>query len=108
MREFIAFLISSIAGLFTGTTWKNKKENVKRHISSMVRARKAKQKEEEENKEKVMELFEEKDVITNDDIEELFQISYKTAANYLDELQKKGKIIPYGDTERGVFYTKNK
>mgnify|MGYP001559050988 FL=1 len=51
-----------------------------------------------------MELFSEKDKITNDDVQKLLESSHATATNYLDELQKDGKIVQNGDIGRGVFY----
>ena len=32
-------------------------------------------------------------------------VSDATATNYLEELEKEGKIKQHGDTGRGVFYT---
>ncbi len=61
----------------------------------------------EERKQKILEFFEQKPEITNNDIEELLGVSDATATNYLDELQKEGKITQNGNTGRGVFYTIN-
>ena len=55
-------------------------------------------------KERIVKLLEEKDRITNNDVEELLGVSDATATNYLDELEKEGKIEQFGRTGRSVYY----
>lgn len=55
---------------------------------------------------KIMNLFEKKKSITNDDVEKLLHVSDATATRYLSTLEKQGKIAQMGKTGRAVIYTK--
>jgi len=63
-------------------------------------------KEKEEHKQKILDLANSKDKITNNDVEKLLGVSDKTVQRYLNELQGEGKLKQSGETGRGVFYTK--
>lgn len=65
------------------------------------------QQDKEERKQKILEMFQEKKEITNNDVEKLLGVSDATATNYLDELERSGKITQKGKTGRGVFYILN-
>lgn len=58
----------------------------------------------EENKDKILTLFQTKDQITNNDVETLLGVSDATATRYLDELEKGGKVIQIGKTGKAVTY----
>lgn len=62
------------------------------------------QKRKEERKRQILELLEKKKKITNNDVERTLKISDATATNYLDELEKEGKIVQVGKRGRFVFY----
>lgn len=72
---------------------------------SLARARRAKQTQKEEIKQKILESLRQNKRITNDEVQELTGVSDATATNYLEQLQQEGKIIQHGQTGRGVFYT---
>lgn len=57
--------------------------------------------------EKIMELLNKKETITNDEVEKLLHVSDATATRYLSALEKQGKIKQSGTTGKGVTYTKN-
>ena len=99
---FYMILVSAILLLTAGFVWHQlKSKNTVMNIGiQAIKARK------EKNKNKVMELFDNKKEITNDDVQGLLKVSHATAFRYLDELEKERKIKKYGDTGRGVFYTK--
>jgi len=59
-----------------------------------------------EHKQKILELLDKQDKITNDEVQKLLGISDKTVERYLNELQKDGKIKRVGETGKWVFYTK--
>lgn len=61
-------------------------------------------KRKEENKEKILVLFQTKETVTNNDIEKLLGVSDATATRYLSELEKEGKLVQIGKTGRGVGY----
>ena len=54
-----------------------------------------------------MELFENKEKITNNDVEKHLNTSDATAERYLNELEKEGKIKQIGKTGKSVYYIKN-
>ncbi len=58
-----------------------------------------------ERKEKIMELFQDHENISNEDVEKLLKVSDATATRYLEELEDEGKIEQHHETGRGVFYT---
>ena len=64
-------------------------------------------KEKSEYKQKIMEAFESKNEITNNDVQKLLGVSDATAERYLNELEAGGKIKQTGETGRGVFYAKS-
>jgi len=45
--------------------------------------------------------------VTNNEIQDLLDISDATATRYLEELEKEGVIRQVGETGRSVFYEKN-
>jgi predicted HTH transcriptional regulator len=57
-------------------------------------------------KEKIMQLIEGKNSISNDEVEKALNVSDATATNYLDELEKEGLIEQLGSTGRFVTYRK--
>lgn len=61
----------------------------------------------EENKEKVLTLFQTKDEIANNDVENLLGVSDATATRYLDELEKEGRVIQIGKTGKAVRYVRS-
>jgi len=61
----------------------------------------------EKNNKKVLEFLENKDKVTNNDIEKLLGISNATAERYLDELEKKGVLRQIGKTGHYTYYVKN-
>lgn len=58
----------------------------------------------EENKEKILILFQTQASVTNNDIEKLLGVSDATATRYLSELESGGKVEQIGTTGRGVEY----
>ena len=62
--------------------------------------------EKEENKRKILEFFESRERVANDDIEALLGVSDATATRYLDELEKEGLIRQVGKTGKYVYYEK--
>jgi len=64
------------------------------------------QKERETNKQKILNLLEEKKRIANNDVQALLSISDATATRYLDELEKDGQIKQVGQSGHYVYYEK--
>ncbi len=55
---------------------------------------------------KIMQLLNTKNKITNDEVEKFLHVSDATAARYLSALAKEGKIKQIGKTGTGVVYQK--
>jgi len=60
----------------------------------------------EEQKSKILEMFNEKEEITNNDIEKLLDVSDSTATRRLQELEKEGKIKSSGNYPRITYLLK--
>lgn len=56
---------------------------------------------------KLGELIDERGRITNDEAQRELGVSDATATNYLNELERAGKITQVGATGAGVYYKKN-
>lgn len=56
------------------------------------------------NLNKILGMFKEDDELTNQEIRRALKVSSKTAVNYLDELEKLGKVKQVGKTGRSVVY----
>lgn len=82
------------------------KKSKQTSAGSLDPARKAKQEQKDENRKKILELFNDKQAISNEDVEKLLQVSDATATRYLDELEKAEKITQKAETGRGVSYEK--
>lgn len=62
--------------------------------------------EKAENLEKVKELFEHQERVTNDDVEKALGVSDATATRYLEELEKEGLVRQVGETGKYTYYEK--
>ena len=62
-------------------------------------------KRKEQAKQKILALLEQQEQITNNDVENLLNVSDSTATNYLEELEQANLITQKGKTGRNVFYT---
>jgi len=60
----------------------------------------------ERQKTKILEMFNEKDEITNNDVEELLDVSDSTATRRLQELEEEGKIKSFGNYPRITYLLK--
>lgn len=56
---------------------------------------------------KILDVLNKKNKITNDEVEKLLHISDATATRYLDQLEKEGKIRQVGKTGKYTYYEKN-
>ena len=60
--------------------------------------------DKQKNKQKILEFLRENEKIANDDVEKMCRGSDATATNYLDALEKEGKIRQVGTTGHAVYY----
>jgi len=61
-------------------------------------------KAKEDKKERVIAYLKTRETITNNDVEDLLEVSDVTAYRYLEELEKEGQIQQIGKTGRAVKY----
>lgn len=73
-------------------------------IKRVIVFKNTQQKEKQEKKEKILNELQNKQKITNNDVEKLLNVSDATATRYLDELEKQGKIKQIGKTGKHVYY----
>ena len=94
------FIIGIAFGILIERNWAKRRGGL-----SVANAEVARRKEEA--KERIMELFGEKEEIAYDDVEGLLGVSDATATNYLSELEEEGKIVQIGTVGRPVRYRRN-
>ena len=73
-------------------------------VKKIIVYRSEKGRVKEKNKEKILKELQNKQKITNNDVEKLLGVSDATATRYLDELEKDGKIRQVGKTGKHVYY----
>jgi predicted HTH transcriptional regulator len=56
------------------------------------------------NKTAIMQLLKSRGEMTNSEIRDEIGVSRQSVVNYMDELEKEGKIVQIGTTGRGVTY----
>lgn len=93
----IGYLLGRKGGAFSRTT--SEKQGIGGYVTGQ-------QNEKEGRKEKIMGLFAGQEAIRNDDVEKLLGVSDASATNYLNELEKEGKIEQMGAAGRFVSYRK--
>ena len=62
--------------------------------------------EKEERLQQTLDLLDKQDQITNNEVEKLLGISDASAERYLNELEKRGKLVQIGKTGTKVSYRK--
>ena len=102
MKNIILIVILIILvfglGILFGSKIKKKK------TESLTRAWQARIEKKEENKKRILEKIQEAGKITNDEAQKLLDIADSTATNYLEELEKGGKIEQVGGAQKDTFY----
>ncbi|MFH1188474.1 MAG: DUF977 family protein [bacterium] len=109
MRYFI-FIVIGLVGIWVGYSLARRQQiekvaEQKKQKEALDRGRQTINAKKEKNKQDILNCIQQNGRITNNDIEKLLGVSDATATNYLQELEREGKIIQQGDTGRGVFYT---
>ncbi|HRV32115.1 MAG TPA: hypothetical protein P5241_00785 [Candidatus Paceibacterota bacterium] len=62
----------------------------------------------ENKKQKIMNYLDTHEMIVNDDVEQLLNVSDSLATKYLQMLEDDGKIVQIGERGRYVYYIKRK
>ncbi len=77
-------------------------------IETMLPVNKYRSAQKERNLNEVLDLFKSQKEVRNHDIQNLLDVSPKTARNYCDELEEENVITQHGDSGRDVYYTLNR
>ena len=101
--KYIILVVVGLIGVWLGM--RLCRERNEKRLNTLQKINQKRQKEKLESKIKILELFNKKNRITNDDVEKLLKVSDATATNYLDELEKEDKVIQHGGSKRDTFYT---
>ncbi len=99
MNIILIFLAGVVVGVAGVLIWQwvvaeRKKETVTQR----------QKREKEEDKARILGIFEIDPQLTNEKVEQYFGIPESTATRYLDELEKEGKVRQVGETGRDVYY----
>lgn len=103
MTESLLVLISMVigaGGMYIGL----RKRRVVCELHGVASYVERQQSEKQSRKKRILEMFQEKEEITNNDIEKALEISDATATRYLVELRNEGAIEQIGARGRFVTY----
>jgi Fic family protein len=101
MSALVTFLIGLLCGTLITYLL------MRRRAASGIASHMQKQQSEKYNrKEKILALIREEGSTTNNDVENLLGVSDASATNYLQELEREGKIEQVGQRGRFVTYRK--
>lgn len=98
--NYIILIIAGMAGVALGA-YLGRRRKMKKMGKE---AKPEDQKKKEENLQKIRELFNTRERLANNDIENLLGVSDATVTRYLDELEKEGYIRQVGKTGKFVYY----
>lgn len=109
MPQILIFIIGvgigvALARIFSVSKNDNENDKGDQGFSKLVSYQLNRQKKKEEAKNSIYKLLESKRKISNNDIENLLNVSDATATNYLQELETEGKIKQKGKRGRSVYY----
>ena len=101
--EVIVFIVVTLFLILSVTIYILKRES--RLSLSKIGLFTTKQSEEKEtNKTKILSLLSDKGELSNEDIRKTINVSSRTVVNYMDELEKEGKVSQAGITGRFTVY----
>jgi len=105
MNILIYILSGLVAGIIIGLVIKNRQKIAAASCCAPERGIvKEQSAEKEKNIAKLREYIQDKDKISNEEIQKLLDVSDATAARYFNELEKEGLIKQVGDIGQGVYY----
>lgn len=96
----VAFMLSTLTMPFFKKMWVGP-QSMEKKEKDIINAQ---EKEKQENIEKLKGLIQNKERITNDEVESFLNISNATAERYLNELERKGLLEQVGRVGQGVYY----
>lgn len=97
MNPIIIFIIGIIIGYAIARATRAHQTAIGKSAQEQISAK-------EENKQKIIAYLQENSTASNNDIEQLLDVSDATATRYLDELEQEGAIEQIGEKGRFVKY----
>lgn len=96
----VAFMLSTLTMPFFKKLWTGKQSAAEEKKDIIGEQ----EKEKQENIEKLKGLIQNKERVTNDEVERFLNVSNATAERYLNELEKEGLLEQVGQIGQGVYY----
>ena len=81
-------------------------DQIKQRKENLKLANEKRQNKKREKIDEILNLFAERQTVTNDEVEKLLHVSDATATRYLETLENENKIRQVGKTGKGVKYEK--
>jgi predicted HTH transcriptional regulator len=114
MKKIIVLIFVGLLGVAIGT-WlaKRRSKKISEAKSMVIEENELKKLNQEraevknERKERILNFLQMKGKTSNNEVQQLLSVSDASAENYLDELEKEGKVRQVGETGRGVEYEIN-
>ena len=102
----ISLIVILVLGVIIGFAFAAKYIEPSKDKGSLEQAREATAEQRRDNKKKILELFGQKEQVSNDDVQKRLGVSDATATRYLEELEAEGFVGQSGKTGRSVYYVK--
>lgn len=104
MTELIIFTFGILTGVL-GTYFTIRAQASSTHqLQGIATHTEKQQNEKQSRKERILTMIREKGSVTNNDIEKALDVSDASVTNYLQELEREGKIEQIGERGRFVSY----
>jgi predicted HTH transcriptional regulator len=96
-----------LVGVAVGIWLSRKRSKQKSEVKGIVKVNQEKAEVKDERKERILNFLQMRGKTNNDEVQRMLNVSDASAENYLDELEKEGKIRQVGEKGRFVEYELN-
>ncbi|MBX4204797.1 MAG: hypothetical protein KW788_01250 [Candidatus Doudnabacteria bacterium] len=100
---FIGFVVGGVVGFVIGRKGGQVRLEKKQEFNELNERR---AEERQKHMDQILAIFNPGEEITNDKVEHLLHVSNTSAESYLDELEKRSKLVQIGKTGQSVIYKK--
>lgn len=104
MNQILIFIIGFVVGVITARFLLYRKNGAAGGGSNIPAYFEERKLKKDANKALILAELGKKEAITNNDVERILGVGDTMATNYLDELEREGKIKQIGKSGRGVQY----
>jgi predicted HTH transcriptional regulator len=94
-------------GVAVGIWLSRKRSKQKSEVKGIVKVNQEKAEVKDERKERILNFLQMRGKTNNEEVQRMLNVSDASAENYLDELEKEGKIRQVGEKGRFVEYELN-